>query len=144
MLGCSDGAFADEARRLRHHVTGVDIAKHDGVMDRVDEFFEADLSAGLPDEVGGGFDVAVLADVLEHVAEPERLLADVVARVRPGGRVLVSVPNFAHWYPRLRVALGRFDYDRRGILDRGHLRFSLAAASSDSSRGPGYGSRSGL
>jgi hypothetical protein len=39
----------------------------------------------------------------------------------------VSVPNFAHWYPRLRVLLGRFDYDRRGILDAGHLRFFTRA-----------------
>ena len=37
--------------------------------------------------------------------------------------MLVSVPNFGHWYPRLRVALGRFDYDRRGILDSDHVRF---------------------
>src|SRR6202035_4178742 len=34
-----------------------------------------------------------------------------------------SVPNFAHWYPRLRVAAGLFGYDRRGILDETHLRF---------------------
>jgi hypothetical protein len=33
------------------------------------------------------------------------------------------VPNFAHWYPRLRVLAGRFDYDRRGILDHTHVRF---------------------
>ena len=36
---------------------------------------------------------------------------------------MVSVPNFGHWYPRARVAVGRFDYDRRGILDRDHVRF---------------------
>ena len=35
----------------------------------------------------------------------------------------MSVPNFGHWYPRSRVALGRFDYDRRGILDSDHVRF---------------------
>jgi hypothetical protein len=33
------------------------------------------------------------------------------------------VPNFGHWYPRGRTTLGRFDYDQRGPLDRGHLRF---------------------
>jgi hypothetical protein len=37
--------------------------------------------------------------------------------------VIASIPNFAHWYPRLRVMAGRFDYDRRGILDNTHLRF---------------------
>jgi hypothetical protein len=35
----------------------------------------------------------------------------------------VSVPNFGHWYPRGRTAVGKFDYDQRGPLDRGHLRF---------------------
>ena len=33
------------------------------------------------------------------------------------------MPNFGHWYSRGRVALGAFDYDRRGILDETHLRF---------------------
>ena len=33
------------------------------------------------------------------------------------------MPNFGHWYPRGRVALGLFGYDRRGILDDTHLRF---------------------
>ena len=55
--------------------------------------------------------------------DPDALLADVIGRLAPDGLLLVSVPNFAHWYPRVRVALGRFDYDRRGILDRGHVRF---------------------
>jgi len=122
-VGCSDGSFAALVREHGHHVTGVDVAKHDGVMDRVDDFIEADVERGLPSSVEADYDVVVLADVLEHLVAPERLLADVVGRLRPGGRVLVSVPNFAHWYPRLRVGLGRFDYDRRGILDRGHVRF---------------------
>ena len=66
---------------------------------------------------------AVAADILEHVKDPERLLRDVRNCLRPGGLVLASVPNFGHWYPRFRVAVGRFDYDQRGILDRTHLRF---------------------
>ena len=37
--------------------------------------------------------------------------------------MLISVPNFGHWYPRTRTALGAFDYDMRGILDRTHVRF---------------------
>ncbi len=37
--------------------------------------------------------------------------------------MLISVPNFGHWYPRIRTAVGAFDYDMRGILDRTHVRF---------------------
>lgn len=124
-LGCSDGHLAAGLRSRGHDVTGVDLHPSPGVEQRVDTFVAADLDRGLPEELDGPFDVVVLADVLEHLREPGELLTALLASglLAPDGRVLVSVPNFGHWYPRLRVALGRFDYDRRGILDAGHLRF---------------------
>jgi glycosyltransferase involved in cell wall biosynthesis len=122
-LGCSDGALAARLRVQGHEVTGVDRDEHPGVRQRVDRFVVADLDDGIPDAAGDGYDVVLAADVLEHVREPGRLLADARARLRPGGSVVTSVPNFGHWYPRLRVAAGRFDYDRRGILDHDHIRF---------------------
>ncbi len=124
-LGCSDGSFAQRLRDQGHHVTGVDLAAHDGVEDRVDEFVH-----GRPGRTGcrpsstGPYDVVLAADVLEHLRTPDvaaREICTVCWHRAP--RCIVSVPNFGHWYPRLRVALGRFDYDRRGILDTGHVRF---------------------
>jgi glycosyltransferase involved in cell wall biosynthesis len=122
-VGCFDGRFAELAREQGHSVTGLDRLRHEGVEKRVDRFVEADLNQPLPEELEPEFDVVVAGDILEHVMEPHALLADLVTRVRPGGEVLVSVPNFGHWYPRGRIALGRFDYDQRGPLDRGHIRF---------------------
>ncbi len=122
-LGCSDGRLGGRLRALGHHVTGVDVEKHDGVAERLDHFVEADLDDGIPAEAGGPFDVVLAADVVEHVRDPEMVLRAAAGRLAPGGLLVVSVPNFAHWYPRLRVAVGRFDYDRRGILDAGHVRF---------------------
>ena len=121
-VGCSDGQFGALVREQGHHVVGVDIVKHDGVADRLDDFVEADLEQGLPD-TGEPYDVVIAADVLEHVTDPAHLLNDMTAALAPGGRILVSVPNFGHWYPRGRVAVGRFDYDQRGPLDQGHVRF---------------------
>lgn len=121
-VGCSDGQFGALAREQGHYVVGVDLVKHEGVADRLDEFVEADLTSGLPAEVPQ-FEVIVAGDVLEHVTDPAALLKDLVGHLEPGGEILVSVPNFAHWYPRARVALGRFDYDQRGLLDQGHVRF---------------------
>ena len=83
----------------------------------------ADLDDGIPADAAGDYDVVVAADVLEHMRHPDRLLDDMRRHLGPGGAVVASVPNFGHWYPRIRVALGTFDYDRRGILDRGHMRF---------------------
>jgi len=122
-LGCADGLLGAQLAAAGHEVTGVDLVAHDGATQRLHAFVAGDLEHGIPDEVGEGFDVVLCADVLEHVSEPARLLADARDRLADGGSVVTSVPNFAHWYPRLRVALGRFDYDRRGILDSTHLRF---------------------
>jgi len=93
------------------------------VRDRTDRFLRADVEDGIPDEAGNGYDVVLAADVIEHVRDPDRLLRDMADRLGPGGAIIGSVPNLGHWYPRGRIALGRFDYDQRGILDRTHLRF---------------------
>jgi glycosyltransferase involved in cell wall biosynthesis len=125
-LGCGDGTVAARLRAAGWEVVGVDLEESPGVDQRVDRFVKADLDQGLPHEVladGAAFDVVLAADVLEHVREPERLLVQLREVVAPGGAVLASIPNVAHWYVRARVLLGRWDYDRRGILDRTHLRF---------------------
>jgi glycosyltransferase involved in cell wall biosynthesis len=122
-VGCSDGHFGGLVRSMGHHVVGVDLVKHEDIGQRIDGFVEADLNQGLPSEAGSGYDVIVAGDVLEHVIDPDSLMADLVSRLGAAGTILVSVPNFGHWYPRLRTASGHFDYDQRGPLDRGHVRF---------------------
>lgn len=122
-LGCSDGRFGELLRRRGHYVVGVDTEELPGVRDRLDRFVAADLDSGLPPGIEGDFDVIIAADVLEHLRDPAAQLKSVGRLLAPGGVVMVSVPNIAHWYGRLRVATGRFDYDRRGIFDAGHLRF---------------------
>lgn len=124
-LGCADGFLAAALRARGHHVTGVDVHPIGRVKERVDSFVEANLDDGLPPAIGEvePYEVILAADVLEHVRHPEELLRELHGVLAPGGRLLVSVPNFGHWYPRIRVASGSFDYDRRGILDRDHVRF---------------------
>jgi SAM-dependent methyltransferase len=122
-LGCSDGGLAERLKSYGHTVTGVDVHELSGVRERVDRFVRCDLDAGLSKDVGGGYDVVVAADVLEHVRNPDRILVELRQRLASQGTIVMSVPNFGHWYPRSRVALGRFDYDRRGILDSDHVRF---------------------
>jgi 2-polyprenyl-3-methyl-5-hydroxy-6-metoxy-1,4-benzoquinol methylase len=122
-LGCSGGRLAERLRNLGHSVTGVDSVEIDGVHGRVDRFVLGDLEDGVPADAGGGYDVVIAADVIEHVSRPGSLLRQMTGVVAADGEILVSTPNFAHWYPRIRVAAGMFGYDRRGILDETHLRF---------------------
>lgn len=122
-LECADGDFARQAGELGHTVVGIAGAQSPDVAARMAEFYQADLEYGIPAEVGTGYDVVVIADVLEQLTYPSRLLRDIWKVLRPGGQVLLSVPNFGHWYPRTKVLFGRFGYDRRGVLDETHLRF---------------------
>jgi SAM-dependent methyltransferase len=48
----------------------------------------------------GSFDAALLWHVLEHLREPDRTLAETHRVLRPGGRLLVAVPNFSSWQAR--------------------------------------------
>ena len=106
-------------------MTGVDVLELPEIHHRVDRFIQADLDQGLPPEVaeGGPYDIVLAADVLEHVREPERLLDEIRGQLVAHGSLIASVPNFGHWYTRGRTLLGMFEYDQRGILDRGHVRF---------------------
>ena len=122
-LGCSSGLLAERLTGMGHHVVGVDLYEFPEAAERMSAFYRADLSQGVPPEVGTGFDLILMADVLEHLSEPETLLEQCVDLLTPEGSIILCVPNIAHWYPRTRAALGMFDYDQRGILDATHLRF---------------------
>jgi methionine biosynthesis protein MetW len=69
------------------------------------------------------FDAVILADVLEHVADPAALLRLAARGLKPDGFVLISVPNVAHWSMRLHMLRGRFEYTEIGIRDATHLRW---------------------
>ena len=43
--------------------------------------------------------------------------------LKPGGAVIVSVPNVAHWSVRLCLLRGMFQYQQEGIMDATHLRW---------------------
>ncbi len=71
----------------------------------------------------GTFDAIVFGDVLEHLRNPREILLKVGELLKPGGKVLISLPNVANIWVRLNLLFGRFNYSRVGILDETHLRF---------------------
>ena len=77
---------------------------------------------GLPFEPAS-FDLVVLADVLEHLPDPAAGLQRATSFCRPGGAVLVSVPNVAHWQARLQLLRGRWPQHDSGTFDASHLRW---------------------
>ena len=71
----------------------------------------------------GKFDVVMSSDVLEHMVDPGAGLELFKEALKPGGMILVSVPNVAHWSVRANLLRGRFRYAECGIMDATHLRW---------------------
>jgi len=63
------------------------------------------LIAAYPGASGRRFDVILAADVVEHVRNPRALIREASALLSDDGVLLACVPNFGHWYPRVRSAL---------------------------------------
>ncbi len=63
------------------------------------------------------FDAIVMLDVLEHIADDRGFLRDfVMRRLRPGGRLLISVPAHQALYTQHDVALGHHRRYSQGAL----------------------------
>ncbi len=91
-----------------------------------------------PAAASAPYDVLLAAAVLEHLKYPERLLQDARSLLKPGARVIVSLPNIAHWSIRLRLLWGMFDYEDYGIMDRTHLRLYTVKTGRELLESQGY------
>lgn len=69
------------------------------------------------------FDVVISDSQLEHRFDPEHALDEMVRVLRPGGRLLLLLPNMGHWRVRWWVLRGRFPYVPNTPTDWLHLRF---------------------
>jgi methionine biosynthesis protein MetW len=127
-VGCGTGSMSQIVRdTCQADVVGIepDPARARRAADRGLRVHTGFLSLELIHEVGP-FDVVLFADVLEHVPNPHRMLIMSHEALKPGGAVIVSVPNVAHWSVRVDLIRGRFRYEPSGIMDATHLRWFTA------------------
>ena len=67
---------------------------------------QADISAGPLPWPDASWDWVLLLDVLEHLVDPALALVEVRRLLRPGGRVLLNLPNHFDWRGRWRLLRG--------------------------------------
>lgn len=128
-LGCATGYLSGYMeQKLRCRVVGLEFDAGAAAVaaNRCSEVHVVDLDAPGALEYASDsapYDVLLAAAVLEHLKRPERLLYEARGLLRPGGILIASFPNVAHWRARLMLLSGRFDYAEYGLMDRTHLRF---------------------
>ena len=123
-VGTADGYLGAILKARGHYVAGLDydprvVEKARPIYDR---FYQVDVERfDFPER--SEYDCIIFADVLEHLPDPAAVLRRCVRSLKPGGKIIISVPNAANIVVRLSLLFGRFEYGDRGILDRTHLRF---------------------
>jgi SAM-dependent methyltransferase len=137
-VGCGDGALLCELRRrgFGRRLSGVEIAEAAvsiaGARPEIDSVGRYD-GRELPDP-SGTYELGILSHVLEHVAEPQALLAEVARACRT---VVVEVPLEAN-------LSARRSSKRRGAGEIGHLQRLDRAAVHTLARRAGLAVRSEL
>lgn len=92
-VGCGAGTFLRAAGRAGWTAVGVEVNATAAEHNRAAGFevFNGELAgAGFPE---GHFDVVILSEVLEHVADPRGMLRDILRVLRPGGLLWATTPN---------------------------------------------------
>jgi 2-polyprenyl-3-methyl-5-hydroxy-6-metoxy-1,4-benzoquinol methylase len=124
--GCSTGFLSRLIASNGSRVVGIEIDKEAAKI--ATENCQRVLSSNLnsPEwtkEVGERFDLVTFGDVLEHLMDPLAVLRQTQEILNPRGRVLICLPNIAHWTIRAKLLAGNFRYQSIGILDFTHMRF---------------------
>lgn len=122
-VGCGPGNVAAMMGGRDFECVGVDMHRSNELDPSVKTFHERDIERDFNLDYDKEFDYIVFADVLEHLRNPEQTLRQSHRYLKPGGTIVVSVPNVLHWSVRFMMLAGFFSYTERGILDRTHLRF---------------------
>lgn len=115
-VGCGDGAYSVRMAPNFTHVDAIDIQ-----ADRLALFRERTAGTALADQItiremsadklsfpAGTFDLVTAIEVLEHVTELDRALAEICRVLKPGGRFAFTTPN--RWFP----------FETHGFYFRGH------------------------
>lgn len=75
-------------------------------------------------KIGNDYDFIIMADVLEHLINPENFLKKLRKKASGKTALLISVPNIASWTARKQLFFkGDFEYQESGLLDKTHLHF---------------------
>jgi 2-polyprenyl-3-methyl-5-hydroxy-6-metoxy-1,4-benzoquinol methylase len=115
--GCSTGFLSRQLAAGGSRVVGIEIDTDAAEIARqfCARVLSIDLNRpGWSNAVGEQFDLVTYGDVLEHLLEPRDVLREARNLLAPGGRVLISLPNIAYWTMRVKLLLGRFEYESMG------------------------------
>lgn len=108
-IGCGDGYITKLiSRKTECEPYGIDISRNavKTARKRGVKAIEADINEGKIPHPKNYFDMVFCGDILEHIYNTEVLLENIYRILKPGGYLVISVPNIASWYNRVFLLIG--------------------------------------
>ena len=99
-VGCGRGTLLASLAGRGYEAHGLEISRDaaEGADPRAEIRIADSLAeAAYPDD---WFDMVIIWHVLEHIRDPKTTLTEVHRVLRPGGIIVVAVPNFSSWQSR--------------------------------------------
>jgi O-antigen biosynthesis protein len=126
-VGCAKGTTLRELKRLKiaTEIVGVEMNKKAA---KIAEQILNKTFIGNIEEISlpykKYFDYIILADILEHLVNPWVTLDKCSNYLKDDGFLIASIPNFRNLEVFIEIFLkGDLEYQKAGLLDKGHLRF---------------------
>ena len=129
-IGTNEGLFLDVAKEFYWSAYGVEASSVSAKKARNklgDSIFCGTLEeAKYPDNF---FDAIVLIDVLEHIADPVKLMSEVHRIAKPSAGILIITPNFNSWTRKImRGSWFQYKYEHLAYYSRLSIDFLLSSA----------------
>ena len=126
-VGCASGLTGNALKQEREgiFVAGIEL-NPEAVKEarkKLDDVVEGNIETMNIPYQEGSFDCIIMADVLEHLVDPQKILMRLKSCLKPGGTIVASLPNVQFFGLVNHLVEGNWTYQKEGILDETHLRF---------------------
>jgi len=126
-LGCASGAVGRRLLADKKAATVIGVELFPSAAQEAAQHYQ-DVHTGDIEEMTlpykNHFDYVICGDILEHLKNPYAVIDKINGFLKPGGKLICSLPNIRHWQVLCNLALGgAWEYQDAGIMDRTHLRF---------------------
>jgi methionine biosynthesis protein MetW len=123
-IGCGDGLLLEYLKDQKNaQVYGIDLSE-EAVRLAKERNIETTVGDILQIEIERVYDYIILSEVLEHLNDPEIVIAKLKGKFRKS--LLISIPNIGYYKHRLRLLFGHFPLQWKYHPSE-HLRFWTVA-----------------